>query len=52
MTLLSQVSDQPPSRRVKNQAFKKGEKLEFRVYYNAFLTGNVTAGYATVEVMD
>ncbi len=39
-----------PSRKVKNTAFIKGEKLEFRVFYDALLTGKVTAGYATLEV--
>ncbi|MCX6273142.1 MAG: DUF3108 domain-containing protein [Bacteroidetes bacterium] len=37
---------------VKNEAFRKGEKLEFRVYYDALLTGKVTAGYATLEVKE
>jgi hypothetical protein len=33
-----------------NFAFKRGEKLVFRVYYDSFLTGKVTAGEATLEV--
>jgi hypothetical protein len=37
-------------RKVNNDAFKKGEKLEFRVFYDARFTGKVTAGYATLEV--
>jgi hypothetical protein len=47
---LSALSAQQPPSRTNQQAFKKGEKLEFRVFYNALLTGNVTAGYATLEV--
>lgn len=49
---LIQVSGQETSRKIRNTAFKKGEKLEFRVYYDAMLTGKVTAGYATLEVKD
>lgn len=33
-----------------NFAFKRGEKLVFRVYYDSYLTGKVTAGEATLEV--
>ncbi|MHC1706462.1 MAG: DUF3108 domain-containing protein [Bacteroidales bacterium] len=47
---LTVISAQIPPKRVNTPAFKKGEKLEFRVFYNAMLTGNVTAGYATLEV--
>jgi hypothetical protein len=37
-------------RKVNNDAFIRGEKLQFRVFYDALLTGKVTAGYATLEV--
>jgi len=37
---------------VKNEAFSRGEKLMFRVYYNSFVTGNVTAGTAKLEITD
>ncbi len=37
-------------RKIQNDAFIKGEKLEFRVVYDARFTGKVTAGYATLEV--
>lgn len=37
-------------RKVENTAFNAGEKLKFRVYYEAFLTGKVDAGTATIEV--
>ncbi|MCK9616621.1 MAG: DUF3108 domain-containing protein [Lentimicrobiaceae bacterium] len=37
-------------RTVKNDAFKRGEKFTFRVYYDSFITGKVTAGSATLEV--
>ncbi|HMM12131.1 MAG TPA: DUF3108 domain-containing protein [Bacteroidales bacterium] len=33
-----------------NKAWDTGEFLRFRVYYNSMLTGNVTAGEATIEV--
>ena len=38
------------NKKVVNFAFKRGEKLVFRVYYDSFLTGKVTAGEATLEV--
>ncbi|MDD2411652.1 MAG: DUF3108 domain-containing protein [Bacteroidales bacterium] len=37
-------------RKIDNKAFARGEKLRYRVYYDSFLTGKVTAGEATVEV--
>ncbi len=37
-------------RTVENDAFIAGEKLKFRVYYEAMFTGKVDAGTATVEV--
>lgn len=39
-----------PVRKVENTAFKRGEKLTFRVYYQSMLTGKVTAGEAQIEV--
>lgn len=33
-----------------NEAFGEGEFTRYRVYYNSLLTGNVTAGEATIEV--
>jgi hypothetical protein len=33
-----------------NNAWDTGEFLRYRVYYNSLLTGNVTAGEATIEV--
>ncbi len=35
-----------------NDAFQSGEFLRYRVYYNSMVTGNVTAGHATIEVFD
>lgn len=37
---------------VDNKAFKPGEKLQFRVYYDAVLTGRVTAGIGIAEVKE
>lgn len=37
-------------RYVENTAFGRGEKLTFRVYYQSFITGKVTAGEAKLEV--
>lgn len=37
-------------RKVKNESFQRGEKLTYRVYYDAFLTGKITAGEAIIEI--
>ena len=37
-------------KKVNNEAFIRGEYLKFRVYYHSLLTGNVTAGEASLEV--
>ncbi len=37
-------------RKIQNKAFDRGEKFVFRVYYDSFLTGKVTAGEASVEI--
>jgi hypothetical protein len=39
-------------RSVGNEAFQRGEKLTYNVYYDAVLTGKVKAGTATLEVKD
>lgn len=39
-------------RSVKNNAFQRGEKLTYSVYYDAALTGKVKAGSAILEVKD
>ncbi len=49
---LTGLSAQQAPRKIRNQAFTAGEKLEFRVFYDAMLTGKVTAGYASLEVKD
>ncbi len=35
-----------------NEAFKTGEKLSFSFYYDAWLTGKITAGIGVIEVKD
>ena len=37
-------------RKIENNSFHRGEFMVFRAYYNSRLTGNVTAGEATLEV--
>jgi hypothetical protein len=37
-------------RKVENIAFKKGEKLKYRVYYDSWLTAGITAGIGTLSV--
>lgn len=38
-------------RTVNNQAFQRGEKLTYVVYFDAVLTGSIKAAYGTFEVM-
>lgn len=37
-------------RKVENNAFQKGEKLVYKVYYDSFLTGEVIAGECEFEI--
>lgn len=37
-------------RKVKNNAFKKGEVLKYKVYYDSFVTGEVVAGECTFAI--
>jgi hypothetical protein len=39
-------------RQINNEAFKSGEKLEYKFYYDAWLTGKVTAGTGVMEVKE
>lgn len=39
-------------RKIDNNAFVVGEKLQYRFYYDAWLTGKVTAGTGMIEVKD
>ncbi|NOX47839.1 MAG: DUF3108 domain-containing protein [Chlorobi bacterium] len=39
-------------REMENKAFKPGEKLVYRAYYQSFLTGKLTAGIATLRVLE
>lgn len=48
--LISSLLWSQPIRNIENNAFKRGEKLTFRVYYQSLLTGKVTAGEAKIEV--
>lgn len=48
--ILNSLTGQSELRKVDNKAFKPGEKLTFRVYYDAWLTGKVTAGIGITEV--
>lgn len=37
-------------RKIKNEAFQRGEKMLFRVFYDSQITGEVNAGIASLEV--
>lgn len=39
-------------RNIENTAFKRGEKITFRVFYDSYLTGNVNAGIASLEIRE
>jgi hypothetical protein len=39
-------------RELTNEAFKPGEKLVYRAYYQSFFTGKLTAGIATLKVLE
>lgn len=38
-------------RKIPNDKFRRGEKLEFRVAFHSALTGNIQAGKATLEIV-
>ena len=44
------VAEAQNFRTINNHAFKRGEKLEYRVYYHSLVTGKVTAGEGILEV--
>ncbi len=46
------LSGQNPWRQINNEAFRSGEKLEYKFYYDAWLTGKVTAGTGVMEVKE
>jgi len=46
----NQIHSQESWRQIKNEAFKAGERLQYRFYYDAVLTGKVTAGTGVMEV--
>lgn len=50
MLLLAGITKAQNLRTHPNKAWDTGEFLRYRVYYNSMLTGNVTAGEATIEV--
>ena len=53
LSLLSGLAfSQDEFRKVDNEAFQTGEKLTFRFYYDAWLTGKVTAGIGVIKVKE
>ena len=47
--LVAPVSGQD-LRKIENNAFQRGEKITYRVFYDSYLTGNVHAGEASLEI--
>lgn len=46
------VFSQDTIRRINNEAFQVGERLKYRFYYDAWLTGKITAGFGVLEVKE
>jgi hypothetical protein len=44
------VAGQNEFRKVQNQTFSPGEFLKYRVFYDSWMTSNLTAGYGTMEI--
>jgi hypothetical protein len=47
---IAELAFAQPYESVHNDAFRRGEKLSYRVYYKSFITGKVFAGEATLEI--
>jgi hypothetical protein len=50
--VLSQSHESVASRKIENDVFKHGEFLEYRVFYDSWLTYWMTAGIGTMKVSD
>jgi len=46
------VLSQDTIRSINNEAFQVGERLQYRFYYDAWLTGKITAGIGVLEVKE
>ncbi|MCD4731688.1 MAG: DUF3108 domain-containing protein [Bacteroidales bacterium] len=46
------VLSQDTIRSINNEAFQVGERLKYRFYYDAWLTGKITAGFGVLEVKE
>lgn len=46
------VLSQDTIRNINNEAFQVGERLKYGFYYDAWLTGKITAGYGVLEVKE
>jgi len=52
LTISQGLIAQEPWRQLRNEAFNVGERLQYRFYYDAWLTGKITAGIGVMEVKD
>jgi hypothetical protein len=52
VVVIQPVTGQIEWRKVNNKAFKAGEKIQLRFYYDAWLTGKVMAGIGITEVKE
>lgn len=47
---MAQAGHGPELRKIENTAFQRGEKITYRVFYDSYITGNVNAGFASLEI--
>lgn len=52
LNILVQLASAQPFDTIPNGAFRRGEKLEYRVYFRSFITGRVYAGEITLQIKD
>ena len=52
INILVQFATAQPFDSIPNMAFRRGEKLDYRVYFRSFITGRVYAGEITLQVRD
>ena len=52
MAPVPSVAQSKNLRVLENNAFQRGEKITFRVFYDSYLTGNVNAGVASLEIRE
>ncbi|MCF8332154.1 MAG: DUF3108 domain-containing protein [Bacteroidales bacterium] len=52
ISLPCNLNAQEELRHKPNRAFQTGEYLKYRIYFHSFVTGKISAGYATLKIQD